>query len=338
MSESIASRFARAFGIPDAALPNLEHFVGEEEMALVLAAGGGLTVESAGHALGLAPVAAEEALERAYSRGLLELAENEEGYRYTPSDFYGLLDAFATFDPRWQEVPPEGRRALDEWMLREFMEKVRPDVAKLMADEPPDHSPGNEEVLLVSELDAVIDGARSIAVVPCNCRQLGENCARPRETCVLFNQAADKALSRGHGRRLTAAEAKALVRWADRKGLMHTTNPNAGPEGPSAICNCCADDCYVFRVAARLGSKGAWPRSRYLAALDEETCTHCGACVKRCHFAAFYLTDEMVEREGRRRRRVAFEPALCWGCGLCANTCPAQAITMTPLGRPQVAP
>jgi NAD-dependent dihydropyrimidine dehydrogenase PreA subunit len=136
------------------------------------------------------------------------------------------------------------------------------------------------------------------------------------------------SLDRGHGRRLTKEEAKDLVRRADKKGLMHTADSEWQSRGLHAICNCCACDCYLFRTAQELGSKGVWPKSRYIAAYNPELCTFCGACVKRCHFDAFYHNDSTVEIEGRLKKNVLFDPEKCWGCGLCANTCPAEAIAM----------
>jgi len=76
------------------------------------------------------------------------------------------------------------------------------------------------------------------------------------------------ALDRGHGRRLTQEAAIALVRRADKQGLMHTADSDWQARGLHAICNCCACDCYPFRAAQELGSKGVWPRSRYIAAYD----------------------------------------------------------------------
>jgi NAD-dependent dihydropyrimidine dehydrogenase PreA subunit len=196
---------------------------------------------------------------------------------------------------------------------------------------PPERTPGNDSVLLVNELDDVIDAAATIAVFPCNCRRIAGNCGRPQEVCIHFNARAEDKLERGYGKRLTAAEAKALVRWADRKGLMHTTEINWGTDGPAPICNCCADDCYVFRAAAVLGSKGAWPHSRFIAAYDQEKCDRCGACVRRCHFGAFRQDGMAGKRDDGEREIVTYDPALCWGCGLCANTCPNGAVAMRSL-------
>ena len=327
-------RFIQLFGVPPVAIPYLDQMVTSIEMRLVVAADGStLTTESAQQSLGLTAEEAREALEQAFRRGVLDRDLGDGEQAYTPTDFYTRMDIMATFETEWDELPVDLRRELDEWMLQKYMDRVRPNVELLMEGKPAQGSPGNDSVLLVEELDAVIDSASTIVVVPCNCRRIAQNCSRPVETCIQFNRTAEKKLARGYGRRLTHEEAKRLARWADKKGLMHTTDLRPGEDGPAPICNCCADDCYVFRAAERLGSKGAWPRSRYVASFDPERCQLCGACVKRCHFGAFHHDGTTVHRAGMELRNVAFDPSRCWGCGLCAPVCLPEAITMAPLAR-----
>jgi NAD-dependent dihydropyrimidine dehydrogenase PreA subunit len=119
-----------------------------------------------------------------------------------------------------------------------------------------------------------------------------------------------------------------LVRWADKKGLMHTADSEWRTRGLHAICNCCACDCYPFRAAQELGSKGFWPKSQYIAVHDRNGCNLCGACVQRCHFDAFYHDGSSLKVDGKAKKNVLYDPDKCWGCGLCANTCPSEAIIM----------
>jgi ferredoxin len=182
--------------------------------------------------------------------------------------------------------------------------------------------------MLLSEIEEMIDAAKHIVVQPCDCRRLGQYCERPLETCIWMDEGALEALDRGHGRQVTNQEAKEIVRWADKKGLMHTADSEWRTRGLHAICNCCACDCYPFRAAQELGSKGAWPRSRYVAVHDREECNLCGACVKRCHFDAFYHDGTLLGINGKTEENVVLDPDRCWGCGLCVNTCPSGAIVM----------
>ena len=326
--------FAEVFAVPEVAVPYLERIVNPDEIRLVLAAeASALTAESAARALGVSAKEAAAALDSAFRRAVLDREESDGQFVYRPTSFYTRLDIYATFDSAWDDFPTEAREALDAWMLDEYVEKVRPNVERLKAGLPPDGSPGNDSILLLGELDAIVDSATTIAVFPCDCRRIGQRCQRrvDSETCVQFDGKAEKKLARGYGRQLTAKEAKQLLARADRRGLMHTTDLRIGEDGPAPICNCCADDCYVFRASARLDSKGVWPRSRYVASHDAESCQMCGACVARCHFDAFHFDGTTVERAGLQVRNVALDPALCRGCGLCTAVCMTDSITLVPL-------
>ncbi len=356
--------FCQAFGVWDEARPYVALMVDEEEMRLVLALGQDActAAEVAGRLLALdaqaqvgleAEVAAAALLERAYSRHVVD-REFHEGHagcgpdrevRYKASRFDRRLDQVAKHG-RWSQVPEQARRALDRRFLAEFVEQHRRAVEAMVQarrDGDPDREvegrrPPNDALLLLPEVEEMIDAAAHIALEPCDCRRLGEHCSRPVDTCIWLDDLALEALERGHGRRLSGEEAKEVVRRADKAGLMHTGDAQWRSRGLGAICNCCACDCYPFRAAQILGSKGVWPRSRFLARYEPDACNLCGACVKRCHFGAFFHEGERlvtVARSSGQRARlkpgVSYDPALCWGCGLCANTCPSGAITMEPL-------
>jgi ferredoxin len=321
--------FLKRFAVPSQAEAYVSRLVSDDEVLLVLAPTVPLTVETAALALAVSQTDAAGVLEIAYRRGVLE-RQDESGRRaYTAGNFYNRLDAFATFDDAWYDLPPEVRQALEEWSLAEYLAGVRPMVAELMSGQAQGSGPGNDSIVLLAELDALVDAARTIVVVPCDCRRLGGHCQRPLETCLQFDELADAKVARGLGRILSAREAKALLREADREGLMHTTDLAWGERRPTAICNCCTDDCFVFRGAAQLGSKGVWPRSRFLAEFHPTLCNRCGLCVRRCHFGAFAARGTATR--GKPLPEVAYSPDRCWGCGLCANTCPTGAITMAPL-------
>jgi NAD-dependent dihydropyrimidine dehydrogenase PreA subunit len=341
--------FCQAFGVWDEARPYLELMVDEEEMRLVLALGQDVcTVEEVAARLypggahaqaGPEPGAVRVLLERAYGRHIVDREVRDGQPLYRASRFDRRLDQVAKHGG-WDQVPEEVRRALDRRFLDEFVGQHRPAVEAMMrADrEIEGRRPPNDALLLLHEVEEMIDAATHIALEPCDCRRLGEHCRRPVDTCVWLDDMALEALDRGHGRPLSKEEAKEVVRRADKAGLMHTGDPQWRTRGLGAICNCCACDCYPFRAAQMLGSKGTWPRSRYLARYEPEACNLCGACVRRCHFGAFFHEGERtvtVPSPGsggsKEKLAVFYDPAVCWGCGLCANTCPSGAITMEPL-------
>jgi ferredoxin len=246
---------------------------------------------------------------------------------YSTGSFAERLDYFAKYG-NWDGIPAEDRQRIDHRFLDDFVARHRTNVERKMQGLASADTLPNDTVLLLGEVEKMIDAATHIVVQPCDCRRLGQNCDRPVETCIWLDDGALEALDRGYGRRLTHKEAKEMVRRADRAGLMHTGDSEWHTRGLHAICNCCACDCYPFRAARELGSKGVWPRSRYIARHNRERCHLCGVCVKRCQFHAFYYDGSTVEVDGKVMKQVAYDPERCWGCGLCANACPSAAILM----------
>lgn len=328
---NIVDEFAAIFGVWEPAQPYLSLIVDVQEMALIVGmAGQPVTAVKAADILDTSPEDAAQFLERCYQRCLVNKSIKDGLTYYRATDFGTRLDHFAKYE-NWDDIPAEARTLINRCFLDEFIAKHRPNVERKMRGLAAENGLPNDTVMLLHEVEAMIDAAECIIVQPCDCRRLGQNCHRPVETCIWLDEGARAALDRGHGRSLTKAEAKAIVRRADKRGLMHTADSEWQTRGLHAICNCCADDCYPFRAAQELGSKGVWPKSRYVAVHDRAQCTLCGACVKRCHFDAFYLGPTRVEREGKLKPDILFDAAKCWGCGLCANICPATAIVMQKL-------
>jgi NAD-dependent dihydropyrimidine dehydrogenase PreA subunit len=328
---TLVDTFATALGVWDEALPHVHLMVDEQEMQLVVAlAGRSATPERTAGLLGVSAAEGERLLHAAYQRCLLEKVVVDGVSSYTVGRFAPFLDCFAKFG-NWDELPSFARTQLDQRFLTEFVEEHRPSIECRLRGEESDEPVPNDDILLVADVEEMIDAASLIVVQPCDCRRLGQRCDRPVDTCIWFDSLARQALERGHGRLLTSKEARDLVHLADKRGLMHTGDSRWRENGLDAVCNCCACDCYPFRAARELGSKGVWPRSRYIAAYDPSLCKLCGACVKRCHFQAFFHDRSETAVEAGARPAVRYDADACWGCGLCANTCPSQAISMVPL-------
>lgn len=343
----LVEEFCAAFGVWDVARPYLGLIVDDDEMRLVLALRAGpcgkdtpatagevaerLPALGTGQAGGTPVEQADALLRRAYSRCVVNKVEGEGRVAYSAGTFYGRLDHFAKHE-NWDDIPLADRRAIDRRFLDEFIARHRRSIQLKMEGREAENQVPNDTVMLLGEVEEMLDAATAIAVQPCDCRRLGQFCQRPVGTCLSLDGVAREILDRGHGRPLARDEAKELVRWADRQGLMHTADSEWRTRGLHAICNCCACDCYPFRAAQELGSKGAWPRSRWVAAYDREACSLCGACVRRCHFDAFYQDGTVRLQDGQERANVRFDADRCWGCGLCANTCPPGAIAMVRVG------
>jgi Pyruvate/2-oxoacid:ferredoxin oxidoreductase delta subunit len=325
---TLREAFIISFGVWEEARPYLSLLVTEREMELIVGmAGREMAADEVAAQLRVEPAWAAEFLTECYGRCLVDKVVEAGVVRYRPAHFGERLDHFAKYE-NWDDIPAPARTAINRRFLAEFIAKHRPNVERKKRGLAAENALPNDTVMLLNEVEEMVEAATHIVVQPCDCRRLGQNCRRPVETCLWFDEGALAALDRGQGRRLTKAEAKTLLRRADKKGLMHTADGDWRTRGLHAICNCCACDCYPFRAAQVLESKGVWPRSRYVAAYSRDLCTFCGACVKRCHFEAFYHDGSTVEVDGRVRPAVFFDSDRCWGCGLCANACPASAIVM----------
>ena len=328
---TLTDEFINVFDVWEEARAYLPLMVERDEMRLIIAMEGrAVTVEEAARLLGISPERAVDLLRRAYERHVVDKGVEEGITRYRPGTFWHRLNHFAKHE-NWDDIPAGDRQRINRHFLDQVIARHRANVEHMLRGVRPEGDVPNDAVLLLHEVEEMLESATHFVVEPCDCRRLGQNCDRPVETCMWFDEAALSALDRGHGRRLTRDEALALLRWTDKKGLMHTGDAAWREHGLFYICNCCACDCYPFRAAQELGSKGVWPRSRYVAVHDRELCNLCGACVKRCYFAAFSHDDTVVEIGGRAKKNVVYDPERCWGCGLCANTCQSVAIVMEPL-------
>lgn len=58
--------------------------------------------------------------------------------------------------------------------------------------------------------------------------------------------------------------------------------------------------------------------------IDQDKCTGCMVCVKKCPFSAI-VVDE-VEIEGKKKKRARVIEASCKGCGVCAAHCKQEAV------------
>jgi Pyruvate/2-oxoacid:ferredoxin oxidoreductase delta subunit len=330
----LSDQLAEMLGVWEEVQPYLTLMYEEQEMRLLVAMQGqAVTIEQATKLLGLRPEETTTLLQHAYGRHVIDKELRRDATIYSPAAFDSRLDHFATYETLWDDIPAEYRRAIDRRFLDQFIAKHRANIERKKQGLEAENALPNDTVMLLSEIEEMIGAAEHVVVQPCDCRRLGQNCDRPVETCIWLDDAALEALDRGYGRRLSREEAKEVARKADRSGLMHTADSEWRERGLHAICNCCACDCYPFRAAQELGSKGAWPRSRYVAVHARELCSLCGACVRRCHFEAFYHDGSTVDIDGKAKKNVLYEKERCWGCGLCTSTCPSDAIVMEPLVR-----
>lgn len=164
-----------------------------------------------------------------------------------------------------------------------------------------------------------------IAVAECYCRlsqgMLGRPCSHPRETCFTFNELAQPLIEIGLARRIEAGEAIAILRNAEKAGLIHNVDNCEGHL--KSMCNCCPCCCPAVKAYER-GIKNVGAPSRFRSVLDPALCNLCEACIPVCHMHAIRLDDGALLMDGER----------CIGCGHCASACPEEAIQMAPRSNP----
>ncbi|MBN2430647.1 MAG: 4Fe-4S binding protein [Acidobacteria bacterium] len=173
-------------------------------------------------------------------------------------------------------------------------------------------------------ISAMLDRHEHFGVLNvCQCRQAmhfnGRDCrrARPEDGCLVFGEFAVDIARRGNGRQVTRAEMRVVVeeRWARNLVLM---TGNVGAGNPNAICTCCDCCCYLVRSVNNYGGRNYLAPSPFVAAVDDDRCTHCGRCVAVCNTHAHVRTD------GRH----GYHAEACIGCGLCVDVCPPAAIRL----------
>ncbi len=182
------------------------------------------------------------------------------------------------------------------------------------------------------DIRGYIEGSRGpFGVMNCICHQgrelLGESCSHGHnhETCLSVGHTALWLHRQGHARLIKKQEFLDLLDRAESEGLV--LQPQ-NTQAPGYICCCCPDCCEVLRNVGKFPRPVEYFDPNYQARVEEELCTGCKVCEKRCPIDAVTVTD--------KKARVG--PNRCIGCGLCVVTCKAQAITLHPRDRQTVPP
>jgi ferredoxin len=328
---TLLEEFVRVFQVPPAMQPYLHLVVDEREMELVVQMNSrAMTVDQVADVMEMPLEEAEAFLRTAYSRGVVDKQTEDGLTTYEAATFYRRLDPLAMYE-NWGDIPADARDAVIEWQLQEFINLWLPVVEEMKKDPDAYHRIPNRDVLLLEEALEQVEAATEHVVVPCDCRAIVMACNRPLEVCIRLDEGARLTLERGHGRRVTKDECKAIVINAHRSRLMQTGRRAWREHGLFGFCNCCTCDCYPFRASVAIGMQKQWPRSHHVAACDWDKCSHCGLCTRRCYFGAFYRDGSKIVIDGKARKRVLFDEEKCWGCGICATACPTEAIRMVEL-------
>ena len=251
-------------------------------------------------------------LARAVRRAILE----RDGDDLAPADFHARYELWALFED-WRDITPEIRRELNEWELDDYLAEVGDGIAAGARWRDGGESDQRDySYVLLDEAEQLIREAPAIYLWPCNCRAMWGRCEKSHSVCLRFGN------ERDIGWELSKERAIAVLRQADREGLMHTAYLSS-LHGHHGICNCCSDCCFPILAGERLGAANVWPVRRYQAVVDAETCTLCARCRRRCPLEAITI-------DRHREPALQIDAAVCRGCGLCATGCSEGAVEMAP--------
>jgi ferredoxin/predicted transcriptional regulator len=174
-------------------------------------------------------------------------------------------------------------------------------------------------VATYNKIKDLVREQETISVTECICTQeqelLGNECFKPKETCIGFGDFAQYYLDNNMARKIDTSEALSLVDRAEEIGLvLMPTNTKE----LSAICCCCACCCPSLRYAKMSPNPSEFVHSYYQSNIDPELCVACGDCIDRCPMEAIQEGDGVSQLLDER----------CIGCGLCVSTCPEEAISL----------
>ncbi|MFX0134380.1 MAG: ATP-binding protein, partial [Candidatus Hodarchaeota archaeon] len=188
------------------------------------------------------------------------------------------------------------------------------------------------QVLTYQDIEEIVRQAgkeeNNIAVVPCTCRTMSmmlktaPECERTVENCLIFGVPSKYVVEEGIGRYITVEETLAILKQAEKEGLIHLSQNTIDRQG--FICNCCVCCCGVIGSAVKYNIMDIFQKTDYIPVIIEDKCKKCKKCVNICSFYA--LTYRMGEKEDKSDDKILVREDVCIGCGVCASNCPNEAI------------
>ena len=297
---------------------------------------GSFTAAELSHRYNQDPESLMEMLESMADNGLIFVIKGKDGVRkYTLTQFVPGVVEYQLM--RGRDTPKDRRvaRMLKDFMegeMRDLMEAVFKDrelLRQMMPEAPAriitveSELPQTTEVYSYERLSKLIEGETCFSASTCYCRHhkhlLDDPCkikGLPQHSCLMLGEAADYAIDRGFGNRITREEAQEILLLSEKAGLMH----NVGNYSDRAffVCNCCGCCCEFLATAKRTQSNAMLEYSNFVVAADQDTCSGCGDCIDRCQMEALSLVDEVV----------SVNKNMCFGCGNCVSVCLTESLSM----------
>jgi len=187
----------------------------------------------------------------------------------------------------------------------------------------------------IEECAGIFDIATNITRLPCVCRGAMKPGSNAESCCIVmtvnkhdgllaegFRDYSGGPASQGF-ERLTKEQAIAYLRSAEERGLCHTAWTFITPF-IAGLCNCdLPSGCMAMKVVLKGGVRIMW-KGEDVIRRNEELCTGCRHCVRRCPFGAISAAP--------RQAGVIVNRKACWGCGVCRTACAPGALSLEPRG------
>jgi Pyruvate/2-oxoacid:ferredoxin oxidoreductase delta subunit len=257
-------------------------------------------------------------LEDMSQRGLLFRLERGALVKYAAIPFvHGL------FEFQVSRLGPKFARMMEQYLDEKFHANMSESAEMFLRTVPIQRSIEAANVVAAYE-DAceLLKTKEKIVITECICRKqkrlIGEGCDKPLEACFMFGSMGQYYLDHGMGRRIDVEEAIQILTEAQEAGLV--TQPGTS-QNPGGMCTCCGDCCGVLTSLNRHPKPAEIVFSNHYAAVDQEACVGCEACLDRCQMGALTMNEKSVVQINLDR---------CIGCGLCVTSCPEEAMRLVP--------
>ena len=270
--------------------------------------------------LGRDPRPVSDLLYRMSRKGLILRVKMKEIYHYMAIMFVvGIMEyQVNTLDRELAEM-------LEEYSREGFsLEMIRPQTPQLRVVPVQESLAGLMEIQPYDELRKIMESQKLIVVAECICRKksalLGHPCDKPLENCFVFGALGEFYLENGLGRKIGLGEALGVLQKSEAAGLVPSP---ANAQKVGGMCSCCGCCCGVLKSLKLHPHPSSQVKSNYFARVDQDLCSGCETCVKRCQMEAIYMDDDWAAVDLKR----------CIGCGLCVTTCPTKALSLSPKDR-----
>jgi len=257
----------------------------------------------------------EKILERMSDKGTVEVSEKDG------ETLYGnAMLAVGMYEYQVERLTKDFAKDFLQYLNEGFAEEVAKTKINQLRTIPIEQSiPQEYHIGSYDDIRQIIENIKGqIVVANCVCRQTkniaGEHCTKTdlNESCLLFDEAAQRYLDWGIARSITKDEALDILMRAQEAGLV--LQPQ-NTQQPQFVCCCCGDCCGILTSVKRFPRPADMYATNYYAEVDPELCNGCEECIEICQLDARIMIDSVATVDLDR----------CIGCGNCIVICDSNA-------------